>query len=183
MVHVGIAVIALSLPTFWPAIRTIFGISPKYGFPLTFSLSYATLFFIFDRFIWRWVTGLIHIPDLNGTWEAKGKSSYIDPTTQRPFEYSMTVIIKQTFADIEIYTETSDSTSRSSMASISTKHAVPIFRYSFDNTPKNLSNAELQRHPGMMELRIHGKNELKGDYFSGKHRLRYGEIEMIRQPK
>jgi hypothetical protein len=68
------------------------------------------------------------------------------------------------------------------MASIELQHAVPVFRYGFDNTPKNMANAELQRHPGMMDLRISSSDLLEGDYFSGKHRLRYGELVIRRQP-
>ena len=88
----------------------------------------------------------------------------------------MQVIIKQTFTKIEVFAETKDSTSRSTMASICTQHAVPIFRYSFENIPKNNANDELQRHPGLIELRVKSNDLLEGSYFSGKHRLRYGEL-------
>jgi hypothetical protein len=64
------------------------------------------------------------------------------------------------------------------MASISTQHAVPIFRYSFENTPKSKASEELQRHPGLIELRIKENNSMQGDYFSGKHRLRFGELTL-----
>lgn len=173
-VYVIITLISLSFPAFFESIRSIFGIPAHFGFPLSFSIIFSLFFFVQDKFIWKLFGKLI--PNLNGSWKANGISSYKDPNTGENFKFEMEVIIKQTFSKIEIYTETIDSTSRSTMASICTQHAMPIFRYSFENTPKNKADEELQRHPGLIELRIKKKNLLEGDYFSGKHRLRYGEL-------
>lgn len=127
--------------------------------------------------------GIHNLPDLNGDWVADGTSSYADPNTGENLKFRMNVKIKQTFSQIEFFTETENSTSRSFMASIETNHAVPIVRYGFDNTPKNMSDAALQRHPGMMELRVSATDKLEGDYFSGKHRLRFGELTIRRGKK
>ena len=176
----AIAVASLSLPALLSWLTTLFSEAPKTGFTVSFGVTFAIFYLLFDHHGWKWISVLHNIPDLNGDWTAMGTSSYKDPDSGEHLKFKMTVKVKQTFSQIEIFTETDDSTSRSFMASIETQHAVPILRYGFDNTPKNMSNAELQRHPGMMELRICDDTKMEGDYFSGKHRLRYGELILER---
>jgi len=175
-IHVFLALIAMVIPAFIENARTFFGISPQYGFPVTFSAVYGVLFYLMDKWFWRWCSEQIGIPNLNGRWEAIGKSSYKDPDTGENKEFNMEITIKQTFSVMEVFTKTGDSTSRSTMASICTQHAVPIFRYTYENEPKSLADDELQRHPGLATLRIDTKTRLTGDYFSGKHRLCFGEL-------
>ena len=181
--YIILTIISLSLPTFINELRTLFGLSKDFGFSISFGTIFGFLYFILDRWAWQWISKLINIPNLNGKWNAEGISSYKDSQTGENYKFDMEVIIRQTFSKIEIFTETLDSTSRSTMASICTEHAVPIFRYSFENIPKNKSNEELHRHPGFIELRIKNDNLLEGDYFSGKHRLRYGELIYKRNTK
>lgn len=174
-------IIALSIPTFFQSVKPMLGLPPRYGFPLTFGSLYAGMFFLFDKWVWRAFSTILGIPNLNGKWKGTGRSSYEDPTTGKNYEFTMDVTIKQTFSAMEVFTQTGDSTSRSTMASLCTQHAVPIFRYAYENAPKNMANAELQRHPGLIELRIEDSNRMSGDYFSGKHRLRFGELTLERQ--
>lgn len=182
MVHVTIAVIAFAIPPLFESAIKIFCLPQMLAVPISFGAVFTALYFAFDRFLWKLklASSLIGVPNLNGQWIAEGVSSYIDPETNEPFHYRMIVTIKQTFSKIEIFTETKDSTSRSTMASLSTQHAKMFFRYAFENTPKNKSDPELQRHPGLIELRINSPDEMVGDYFSGKHRLRYGELTLKR---
>lgn len=174
--YVVLTIIALGLPSFFDSFKTFFGLSVSIGFSLSFGTIFGILYFLLDRVVWKWISSLINIPELDGIWDAEGISSFKDPVTGENYHFQMQVIIKQTFTKIEVFTETNDSTSRSTMASICTQHAVPIFRYSFENIPKNNANDELQRHPGLIELRVKSNELLEGSYFSGKHRLRYGEL-------
>lgn len=176
--HVGIALTSLAVPGFLSWIAQHIG---GLAFTVSFGATFATFYFLFDRYVWRWGKFFYPMPDLNGEWIAEGTSSYQDPVSGENVKFKMDVKVKQTFSQIEFFTETKDSTSRSFMAAIELVHAVPILRYGFDNTPKNMSDATLQRHPGMMEFRINSDDELVGDYFSGKHRLRYGELIMRRR--
>lgn len=161
--HVAIAVGSLSLPALltWAEMAVID--APKTTFTVSFGATFAIFYFFFDRYAWKWARFIHHLPDLNGDWQVDGTSSYKDPDTGQNLKFKMTVKVKQTFSQIEFFTETNDSTSRSFMASVETGHAVPILRYGFDNIPKNMSNAELQRHPGMMELRISDDDKMEGD--------------------
>lgn len=152
----------------------------KLPYPFGVSATFGILFLFFDRLLWKHLQFILHIPNLNGTWTAKGVSSYEDPVTCKPMEFKMHYQIKQTFTRIEICGETDKSTSRSTMASVEVDHAVPIFRYAFENTPRNMSDSELQRHPGLIELRLNDTSKMTGDYFSGKHRLRYGELTLTK---
>lgn len=166
-IHVILALIAMAIPAFIENARTFFGIPPQYGLPVTFGAVYGILFFLVDKWCWRWCSEQIGIPNLDGRWEATGKSSYKDPDTGENMEFKMEITIKQTLSVMEVFTKTGDSTSRSTMASICIQHAVPIFRYAYENEPKSLADDELQRHPGLATLRIETKTRLTGDYFSG----------------
>jgi len=179
-VHTGIAVISLSLPAVVSNLAAQIGVPFAITFPLSFGATLALFFILFDRFVWRWFSWLHKVPNLEGIWIAEGESSYEDPDAGENYQFTMEVRIRQTFSRIEVFTETDQSTSRSFMASIEIQHAVPIFRYGFENTPKSMADEELQRHGGMMDLRISDNETLEGDYFSGKHRLRFGALKLTR---
>lgn len=159
-------------------IPELFGVSGFIPFSLSFGVVFGVLIFIFDRYAWKLLT---RIPNLNGDWEAVGISSYTMDESEAPnHEFSMNVKIKQTFSRIGISTTTGESTSNSTMASFQLNLPIPVIRYSFENIPMNRSSQELQRHPGMVELRIIDEKEMSGDYFSGKHRLRFGSLTLRR---
>lgn len=180
-VYFGIFVIAMAIPAVFEKIRMLTGLPDYLAVPLSFSTIFGALYFIFNCFLWKYFSWLTSIPNLAGEWVASGKSSYTDPVTNENVTFVMAITIRQNFSEMEIFTETAESTSRSTMAGFFSRHAIPLFRYSFENTPKNMANQELQRHPGLIELRIQSDGTLVGDYFSGKHRLRYGELEVKRK--
>jgi hypothetical protein len=175
-VYFVLAIVSFVIPSLVASDWVTHYVGDKLSYPFGVGATFGVLFLLFDRVLWKRLQFILHIPDLNGTWIAKGISSYEDPATGEPIEYEMKYWIKQTFTRIEICGETDKSTSRSTMASLEIDHAVPIFRYAFENTPRNMSDSELQRHPGLIELRLSAASRMTGDYFSGKHRLRYGEL-------
>ena len=188
-IYVGLGFFAFMIPTICNfmthKVSHFFTSVPNLAWPLSFATTFGVLYFVFDRYMWKWkISRSIHkIPNLEGVYSVKGLSSYeLDETTQAPkYCFNMEIKIKQSFSRIEVFSESNDSTSRSTLAGFCMDHAVGLFRYSFENTPKNKSNPELQRHPGLIELRIKDNDELQGDYFSGKHRLRYGELTLRRK--
>lgn len=175
-VYFVLAIVAFVIPGLVASEWVTRLVGDKLSYPFGVGATFGVLFLLFDQVLWKWLQCILHIPNLNGTWTAKGISSYEDPATGKPMEFVMEYQIKQSFTRIEISGETDKSTSRSTMASLEIDHAVPIFRYAFENTPRNMSDAELQRHPGLIELRLNTATKMTGDYFSGKHRLRYGEL-------
>jgi hypothetical protein len=167
------------------SMKDVFAAFPTLAWPLGLGATYSIFILIFDKWIWkqRPLRAIHGIPDLNGIWDAKGLSSYqLDADRSPSAEFSMTVTIRQTFSRMEVFTQTNDSTSRSTMASICSDHAVTSVRYAYENTPKSKATPDLQRHPGLIELRVEDQNTMVGDYFSGKHRLRYGELTLTRRP-
>ena len=186
--YLGLAVAAVFLPSgiakLSEYLSLLFASSPTFAWPIGVGATYGILFFLFDKFLWKFTGFIHHVPNLNGTWQAAGTSSYqVDAAGSPVAEFSLKVIIRQTFTRIEIFAESKDSTSRSTMASLCSSGAVTLVRYSFENTPKSKATPDMQRHPGLIELRMDSSNRMIGDYFSGKHRLRYGELTMDREPK
>lgn len=175
-VYVALGVIAFGFPAWISELRNLVGLPQAISYPVSFGVTFGALHLIFDRWAWRILPKFSLLPNLNGAWIAEGVSSY----QGKPFTGKVT--IKQTFSAMEIFGDFEESTSRSTLSGFCLDHAVPVFRYAFDNSPKNMANQELQRHPGLIELRIYSVGEMRGDYFSGKHRLRYGEIALRREP-
>lgn len=141
---------------------------------------FGVVWFLLDQLCLPVIAKASSLPDLNGLWIAKGISNFPDKRTGKNFEYEMEVRIKQTFSKIEVFTKTETSESRSTMASLLIDKSVAKFIYSFENTPFNLSEPELERHAGLTHLNIVSKDRLEGGYFSGKHRTRHGELILER---
>lgn len=174
-IYIVISCISISVPIYFDVLMKFLGFE-YISFTLSFGITFGILFFLVDKYLWKIFKFLNMIPNLEGKWMVSGISSFQDENGNN-CKFNMEIEIKQTLTSIEIFAETQDSTSKSTMASIEMNHSKAIFRYTFENTPKNMSNDELQRHPGMMELRINSTEDMSGDYFSGKHRLRYGELQ------
>lgn len=179
--YVTIAIISISVPYCFETLMTFLGFQ-VISFSISFGAIFGSLFLLVDKFLWKISNRTNLIPNLEGEWQATGISSFQDED-ENNHKFCMEIYIKQTFTNLEVFTETQDSTSKSTMANIEMNHPKPIFRYTFENTPKNMSDNELQRHPGMMQLRINSNSEMSGDYFSGKHRLRYGELTLTKVSK
>ena len=76
------------------------------------SLALFSIFFgIFNKFIWRFATKILKVPNLNGVWNCKGHS--YNTQTKAKFQLESTIKIKQTWNKIAIYQKTDDSDSHS----------------------------------------------------------------------
>lgn len=182
--NVVLAIVSFLVPGWFAAAAASMGMIKLGGMALSFGAVFALLEWLFDRWIWRALAPAFGIPNLNGTWEGHGVSSWTNPETNQPHHYTMEITIRQTFTKLEVHTETVESTSRSFMASFETQHAVTQFHYGFENEPRNMADPDLHRHSGMMNLRIEANGKrMSGDYFSGKHRVRHGEIHFVKKSK
>lgn len=141
---------------------------------------FGLLYVAFDRWLWRRLTALHGVPDLQGTWSIRGRSSFKpDGTKHAEFEGDMR--IRQTFSRIHLCAEFSQSTSKSTMAALQIQGAVMSLGYAFENAPKNLADDSLHRHPGLATAMLKDRDTLEVEYFSGKHRLRYGTMTLTRK--
>jgi hypothetical protein len=153
-------------------------INTIYGYIGAFStISILSLIlFIVDEYLWRlyifkW---LINIPNLNGRYQGKLVSSFIDPITQLPTEKSCVLEIKQSGSQIKIYSYYGDigSNIQTSQAfSVSeeiVKNNNDIFEvyYIFTNTPNTLIN-QLHNHLGTCNLKYFPDIKvLEGEYYN-----------------
>ena len=76
------------------------------------------LWVVFDRFAWKWplarLTGLSHVPDLNGVWKGELKRS------GESENHGFTLKINQTFSTLILSTQSNNSSSHSISAAIVT---------------------------------------------------------------
>lgn len=179
-VHFAAAVVSVYLPHAFVFIAGKAFDNGGISYPLSVGATFSILYLLFERCLWKKLQSPLGVPDLSGTWKARGLSCHTDEVSGERIAFEMECRIKQTFSKIEVFAETEHSTSRSFMASIESNHAVAILYYAFENTPKNMSDPELQRHSGLIELRITDSTHMSGDYFTGKHRLKYGELTLTK---
>lgn len=178
--------VSLSTASLLGSLGVTLGMSTHIAFPVSSGTILTLLHILWDKWLWRQRFGRLSIPrllgvhDLNGVWHGDGISSFEDPNTGAKKRYTMDVRIRQTFSRIEVHAKTRESTSFSTMAGMCVDKAMPILRYAFENTPMNMADPTLQRHAGLIELRIESEARMAGDYFSGKHRVRHGELTLTR---
>jgi hypothetical protein len=149
------------------------------------SLSAGSLFgmlhLVLDKWAWRYLTVLHGVPDLGGLWSIHGQSSFKPEGSSTYAEFEGEMTIRQSFSRIHFCAEFGQSISKSTLAGFELNGAVTCFRYAFENTPKNLADPTLQRHPGLATATIKDLNTIEVEYFSGKHRLRYGMMTLTRR--
>ena len=148
---------------------------------LIFSLIsvFITLIFflyLFSNYFFKIPISIIkdQIPNFNGVWEGKGKSSYIENKK----EFNVTVKIKQNFHDIsaDAYFERS----KSKIISAFIKNESNELIYNYQNDPKKDSG--LDQHRGTVILEIDKEeNKLSGTYFNDREPQTKGDLELSKK--
>lgn len=139
-----------------PGITAVFGLI--YGF--------------YNRFAWK---RLSFIPNLNGTWFGRLRSSFDGNV------YDCYIFIHQKWDSIIIEFRTSSSSSHSDVAAIllcSGKN--PELRYEYNNNPKKAVAHSLGRHEGTACLEINSSLDgMEGSYYTcRKPHCTYGDISL-----
>jgi hypothetical protein len=57
-----------------------------------------------------------------------------------------------------------------------------ILTYTYHNAPHPSAEDDMAAHKGTAVLRRKGKHEMRGHYYTGQGRKRYGEIVLKREP-
>ncbi|WP_148213495.1 hypothetical protein [Rhodospirillum centenum] len=148
--------------------------------PVTAALIFPFAHLAFDRWVWKWrrVSTLLKIPDLNGEWDCKGKTTSITPHR----EWSGTVIIDQSWEKIKVHIKTDQSSSHSISASLIHEPRVGYrLMYSYRNSPR-IGEPELSSHVGFCEF-IFSENLISadGEYFNNHGRTTSGQIHLTRR--
>lgn len=140
--------------------------------------------FVFDR--WVWHLGILHpwfvaVPDLNGTWKAKIRSTWINPDTQQGIPpIDAFLVIRQTHSSLSIRLMTPESSSECCAAKVlraddGIYQAVCIYR----NEPKHEVRHRSEVHYGGMRLHIAERypKSMRADYWTDRKTT--GDIQLL----
>lgn len=142
---------------------------------------------VFRRWLWRFppFSWLVKVPNLNGTWKGKLRSSYEDDDGRNLRPIPVTLFIEQTLTNIHLTFQTDSMSSRSKSMSATlafiedTKRAQLIYTYCNDGNATKGWN----KHCGTVILDIEGNRptELRGNYFTDREPQTKGELELTKE--
>ena len=141
---------------------------------------FSAAYWAFDRYVWRLdllrKIGFVDVPNLDGEWKGKVKSSHgVDGSSQ-----PVSVVIRQHWSKMAIRLDTEHSRSHSTLAAIKTDDAVnPELTYLYLNEPSPDAQETMEAHRGTALLELSG-DALVGIYYSGRGRQEMGSIELRR---
>ncbi|MEZ5462934.1 hypothetical protein [Dokdonella sp.] len=143
---------------------------------------YFGLYWLFDRFAWRWrwLSRLIGVPDLSGEWSCNGQTTDADGSVT--YEWVATVSIVQTWDKVRVRLKTEQSGSNSINAAL-IHDSVDGYRliYNYRNDPRP-GEPELRTHHGFAELTFNDDlRSAEGNYFNGHGRYTFGRMQLTRK--
>jgi hypothetical protein len=161
----------------WAVLLFIEGATLKPSYLKPFSLTVAVVIMIllaFEQWLWRipFVARALHRPVLRGTWKGQIKSSWIDPDTGlgvAPIDVFL--LIRQTYSIVSLRLMTSESVSRSLVASLdSHRDEISTMSSTYQNIPGLLIQDRSRIHHGALMLEVHGSppNLLAGFYWTDR---------------
>lgn len=143
---------------------------------------FGVLYWIFDRFAWRWplMRLLVKVPHLAGEWKCEGRT--VDPQDPNAGQaWKATITIAQSWDKIRVHLKTAQSGSDSIAAALIVDD-VEGYRllYNYRNIPK-IGQVGLVGHVGFCEL-LFAKTLLtgEGEYFNGHGRYTFGTMKLKR---
>ena len=126
---------------------------------------YAILYWWFDKKLWKtkYINKVLQIPDLNGEWTGKAKSSFGDNN-----EYTMNLTIEQTWCKISFVASFPDtkSKSESNCASFFVEtNGDKKIGFGFVNRSREVNS---QQYDGYNILELDSENVIFGRYFNNR---------------
>jgi hypothetical protein len=129
---------------------------------------------IWDRWIWRLriAQTLTRVPrDVRGTWRGTLTSFWEDPVTKRTPEPKVVfLVIRQTASQLSVVLMTEESSSRSSLASLSSDGAGATLAYMYLNRPDSRVEHRSRMHNGSAFLDVSGRpaSRIRGRYWTDR---------------
>ena len=140
---------------------------------------------VWDRWIWRlpFAQRLPSVPrDLSGTWRGTLTSFWEDPVTKsRPAPKMAFLIIRQTASATGVVLLTDESSSKSSLASVSDDGAGATLAYMYLNRPDSRVEHRSRMHNGSAFFQISGRpvSRIRGRYWTDRDSR--GELDFDRR--
>ena len=149
--------------------------------PLTAGAIYAGLYWFFERKAWRsaFLSKLLKVPNLAGTWKCEGKS--LAPGESEGLIWSGEITIVQSWDKLRIRLATAQSGSNSIAAALLYDEAAGYhLLYNYKNDPR-IGETELNSHRGSAELLFSADlKSAEGEYFNGHGRYTFGTLKLTR---
>lgn len=176
-------------PTVFEEINNIFNQWSFFGFSfgyISMFVVFNIIYALFNKYLWKTnlfnLNTILGIPDISGTWRGELHSSY--DTTQT---FSLDMVIKQTWNEIQIISEFADSTSGSDTAFINPDSSQGLMiKFTYVNTSRDPSVSQSD-HRGQNELYLDDCDAnniyvtMKGTYFNNRGRSgNKGSMNMTR---
>lgn len=145
-------------------------------------LIYLGLYWVFDRYAWRWawLSRLIGVPCLAGHWFCQGET--LDSKGTVTTHWSADVSIVQTWDKVRVRLKTAQSGSNSINAAV-IHDSVDGYKliYNYRNDPRP-DEPELRTHLGFAELTFsEDLHSAEGTYFNGHGRYTFGRMHLTRK--
>jgi len=143
---------------------------------------YGILYKVFEH--WGWKLDLLHrlnavsVPNFSGNWRGSISSSF-----DRVDKHAVEAHISQSWTHLSVTLSSEYSESHSIVGSVDTGSEV-VLSYQYENTPRPHAKVTMHAHRGTAVLKLSSDgNQLHGEYYSGRDRQNYGEIELTRVSK
>jgi hypothetical protein len=143
---------------------------------------FSALYWVFDRFAWRWrfLNAVIKVPNVSGEWNCDGQT--INSDGGPGYSWKGIVAIFQSWDRIRVRLRTSQSGSESIAAALICDDGDGYrLLYNYRNDPK-IGEVDLKGHLGFSEL-VFAKNleTAEGEYFNGHGRYTFGTMRLKRK--
>ena len=160
---------------------TLTGIQAFTKATITTGIIYLFLHWLFNKYAWK--IPILKLPDLNGTWNINGKT--LDEEGNIIYKWHGTVGIEQTWKQLLIHLQTSQSQSNSYTATLSKRHGPTggwLLSYSYKNEPEVTVSHELNPHSGYCEIELDIKlTNGNASYFNSRGRRTFGVMKLERK--
>ena len=175
------AVFAIASATTWfEALGLPASLSPALFALTSAAMIYRGLVYLFDRWLWktRPIQKLMCWPSLAGRWEVQGKTA----PESGGYEWEGLLTISQTWSEISVVLQTTQSRSGSVAATIAVEPDGNLkLLYNYNNAPRPLEG-QLQAHQGFGDIQfLPDLSEGLVVYFNGRGRRTFGEMTLVRR--
>jgi hypothetical protein len=142
---------------------------------------FAALYWLLNRYAWRWVgiSRWLKVPNIRGEWVCHGETINEDGTVR--YVWHGTVTITQSWEKLRVRLKTAQSGSNSISAAIVRDDIDGcVLLYHYENDPK-IGQPELRAHRGFAEITFaKDMKSADGEYFNGHGRNTFGRMRLKR---